>query len=89
MYRGPVAARRVQPRGKLRARADQAAALVSQYCSPIMGILSYCLLGLLAISSAHAAQLRLNNPRFIISAWNASSIRAETWVTACYGNIPY
>ncbi|KAF7790509.1 hypothetical protein EIP86_001465 [Pleurotus ostreatoroseus] len=45
-----------------------------------MGILSYCLLGLLAISSAHAAQLRLNNPRFIISAWNASSIRAETLI---------
>ncbi|KAJ3555236.1 hypothetical protein NM688_g2690 [Phlebia brevispora] len=43
-----------------------------------MGLLSYCALAFFAIAGVYAGELRLHNPRFIISASNGASLRAET-----------
>ncbi|KAI0090349.1 Oligosaccharyltransferase subunit Ribophorin II-domain-containing protein [Irpex rosettiformis] len=42
-----------------------------------MGLLSFCLLSLLAIAGVDAAQLSLQSPRFTISSGDASQLRSE------------
>lgn len=45
-----------------------------------MGLLSYCLLPLLALAAVNAGTFTLQAPRFTISGPDAQQIRSETYV---------